>query len=241
MGSRHLVVCFVACLACASVVAAACQSKRSPSRPVADETKPAPAADPVPAKAPAVAPLPPAPNPPGEAAYAHRGAGQDAARAVLAADLPSAQPHLAWLAHHEYPQRLPVPWRPHATRLQLAARVLARSATAGEAARGLPALSAACGACHEAITDRDFDTAEHPRKHGDAALAILEALSGRSEELFATAAGLTPQLTGKPEAAALDGLRKAAARAEVAPTWIDRTKAAEELFSLCGTCHEALR
>ena len=119
--------------------------------------------------------------------------------------------------------------------------MLARAESAGEAARGLPALSAACGACHEALTDRDFDAAESPSSHGGAALALLEALSGRAEGMFTTAAGLTPRFAGQPEAGALDALRKAAARAEAAQTWVERTAAAQQLFGLCGTCHEALR
>jgi hypothetical protein len=172
--------------------------------------------------------------------YAHFGAAVQATRAVLAADLAGAAPHLAWLAHYEYPQRVPAAWRPHATSLQLAARVLGRAASAGEAARGLPALHAACGACHDALTERDFDAAEAPKAHADAALALLDGLSGRAESLFTSAAGLTPQIAGTPDAAALGMLRKATDQAESAKTWVERTAATQAIYALCGTCHAAL-
>jgi cytochrome c556 len=118
--------------------------------------------------------------------------------------------------------------------------VLARATTAGEAARGLPALHAACGACHQALGARDFDLAEAPRGHADASLALLEGLSGRAESLFTSAAGLSAQLAGQPDAATLGAFRKAAARAEVATTWVERTAATQELYALCGSCHAAL-
>jgi hypothetical protein len=248
MRSRRLELCFVTCAAGWALVVSGCDSCSSPEdeqQGAEQETK-VPATQPAaPVQlapvAPAVVPLAPAPNPPGEAAYAHFDAAAQATHAVLAADLAGAGPHLAWLAHHEYPQRLPAAWRPHAASSQLAARVLARATTAGEAARGLPALHAACGACHQALSARDFDATEAPKAHADAALALLEGLSGRAESLFTSAAGLTPQIAGQPDAASLGALRKAAARAEAATTWVERTAATQEIYALCGTCHAALK
>jgi hypothetical protein len=247
MMSRQLELCFLTCTACWALALPACDSCSSvEDRPAAEPETKASAHQPVVADqlapvAPTVAPLAPAPSPPGQAVYAHFDAAKQATRAVLAADLAGAQPHLAWLAHHEYPQRLPAAWRAHATSLQLAARVLARATTAGEAARGLPALHAACGACHQALGAGDFDVAEAPRAHADAALALLEGLSGRAESLFTSAAGLTPEIAGQPDAATLGALRQAAARAEVATTWVGRSAATQEVYALCGTCHAALK
>jgi hypothetical protein len=246
MRSRTFELCFITYAASWTLVASGCGSCSKEEPPAAEPETKAPAAQPAapaqlaPAVPPAV-PLAPAPSPPGEAAYAHFDAAGQATRAVLAADLASAGPHLAWLAHHEYPQRLPAAWRAHATSLQLAARVLARASTAGEAARGLPALHAACGACHQALGARDFDIADAPKAHADAALALLEGLSGRAESLFTSAAGLTPHIAGQPDSAPLGALRKVSARAEAATSWVERTSATQEIYGLCGTCHAALK
>jgi cytochrome c556 len=186
-------------------------------------------------------PLPPVPDPPGERTYAHWDAATQAGRAIIQGDLRTAAPHLAWLAHHEYPQKLPPHWRAHAPRMQLAARVLARATTPAEALRALPALDAACGACHADLSDVDFNATKRPLQHGDGTLALLDGLSGPADAVFARAASVTPRVAGKSDAAALAALKAASARAEVAKTWVERLAATEEIFGQCGACHEGLR
>jgi hypothetical protein len=205
------------------------------------ETKAPPEPEPAPPNAPVVPPLPPAPDPPGERIYAHRDAAAQAGRAILQGDLKTAAPHLAWLAHHAYPQKLPAGWQPHAARMQLAARVLARATTPGEALRALPALDAACGACHAALADTDFNATEGPLQHGDGTLALLDGLIGPAGALFASAAKAAPRVAGASDATALAALKTASARAGAAETWVERLAATEEIFGQCGSCHEGLR
>ena len=208
------------------------------------ETKPdapAPLEPPAaPAPAPTVPPLPPAPEPPGEAPTpTRRLAGQP--RALFKATA-SGCAHLAWLAHHEYPQRSS---RPRGARRQLviklAALVLARASTAGEAMRVLPTFSAACGSCHTAIAHRDFNATEGPVDHGDATMALLQGLTGPADAVFARATAITPRIIGKTDPDALLALQKACASAAEAATWVERTRATEAIFSQCGSCHEKLR
>jgi len=203
--------------------------------------EPAPTPEPAAPPVPTVPSLPPAPDPPGEAAYAHFHASGQASRAIYQGDLAAAAPHLAWLAHHEYPQKLPAAWRPHAARIQLAARVLARAVTAGEAMAAMPAFSAACGSCHTAIAHRDFNATEGPLDHGDGTMALLQGLSGPADAVFASATAMTPRIRGKTEPALLLALQKACATAAQATTWVERTRATEAIFSQCGSCHEKLR
>jgi cytochrome c556 len=125
--------------------------------------------------------------------------------------------------------------------MQLAARVLARASTPGEALRALPALDAACGACHADLSDIDFNATKGPLQHGDGTLALLDGLSGPADAVFARAASVTPRVAGKSDAAALAALKAASARAEVAKTWVERLAATEEIFGQCGACHEGLR
>ena len=212
--------------------------KRSTTETNAPEPEPQPPPEPTP---PAPPPLPPAPNPPGERDYAHRDAAAQAGRAILQGDLKTAAPHLAWLAHHEYPQKLPASWQPYATRMQLAARVLVRASTPAEALRALPALDAACGACHAELSDVDFNGTEGPLQHGDGTLALLDGLMGPADAVFARAASVTPRVAGRSDAAALAALKAASARAQAAKTWVDRLAATEEIFGQCGSCHAGLR
>jgi len=204
----------------------------------AAETKPAAPA----AAQPATPPLPPAPDPPGEQAYAHFDAAAQASRAILSGDLQAAIPHLAWLGHYQYPDKLPVAWRPHATRMQLAARVLVRAATVGEALRGLPSLDAACGSCHAAIADVDFNATEGAVMHSDGALALLDGLSGEADAVYLSALRATPRIADKKvDKKAHAALKDACARAKRVATWVDRLTATEEIFGMCGSCHEKYR
>jgi cytochrome c556 len=199
-----------------------------------------PATEPAP---PEVAPLAPVPDPPGERAYAHFDAAGQASRAILEGDLKKAAPHLAWLAHHQYSERLPPAWQPYAARFQLAARVLARATTVGEAVRSLPALDAACGACHAALAKTDFNATEAPVGHGDGAYALLDGLGGPADKLFARAAWAAPRLkdADKADRAALQALQEGSAQAAKATTWVERLAATETLFAQCGSCHVGLR
>lgn len=205
------------------------------------EAEPVPVPEAAPA-APAVLALPPAPESPGEAAYAHFDAAGRASRAILAADLPGAAPHLAWLAHHQYPDKLPPPWRPHATRLQLAARVLARASTVGEALQALPTLHAACGSCHAAIADIDFNATEPPIAHADGTQALLQGLSGEADAVYLHALWAAPRVADKKaDAAALKALKTTCERGRRATTWVERQTITQELFTTCGSCHDQYR
>jgi hypothetical protein len=230
-----MALCCALC-ACADERRSATETK-APKLP--DEPAPAPEAAPQPA----TPPLPPAPNPPGERAYAHFDAAGQASRAIFEADLAKAAPHLAWLAHHEYPQKLAPAWQPYAARLQLAARVLARATTVGEALRALPALDAACGACHAALAKNDFNATEGPVGHGDGAYRLLDGLAGPADKHFARAAAEVPRIKDKDKAddAALKALQDGSARAAKATTWVERLAATQDLFGQCGSCHVGLR
>lgn len=205
---------------------------------LADEPPPAPEPS-----APVVPALPPAPDPPGERAYAHFDAAGEASRAILEGELKKAAPHLAWLAHHQYPEKLPPAWQPYAARTQLAARVLARATTVGEAVRALPALDAACGACHAELAKKDFNATEGPVGHGDGAYRLLDGLAGPADKLFARAAAQAPRIKDEDKAddAALKALQDSSARAAKATTWVERLAATEQLFGQCGSCHVGLR
>lgn len=219
----------------------------TPPRSTAETSDPAGlAAEPPPEPAPAppeTPALPPAPEPPGERAYAHFDAAGQASRAILGGDLKTAAPHLAWLGHHQFPQKLPPAWQPYAARMQLAARVLARATTVGEAVRALPALDAACGACHAALAKTDFNASEGALGHGDGTYALLDGLSGPADKVFARAARAAPRLKDKAKAdrAALKAFEEASARAEKATTWVERLAATEALYAQCGSCHVGLR
>jgi cytochrome c556 len=212
--------------------------------PITTETSDLTQLPPAPAPAPPeVAPLPPAPQPPGELAYAHFDAAGRASRAIFEGDLKKASPHLAWLAHHEYPATLPPAWQPYAARTQLAARVLARATTVREALRALPTLDAACGACHASLAKTDFNATEGPIGHGEGTYALLDGLAGPADKVFARAARAAPRIQDedKADVAALKALQEASVRAEKATTWVERLAATEELFGQCGSCHLGLR
>lgn len=225
----------------------ACSAKPKEQAQSAPETKaptelaePEPALAPVKAAPPEASRLPPAPEPPGEQLYAHWDAAGQASRAIFEGDLAKAAPHLAWLAHYEYPSKLPPTWQPYAARVQLAARVLLRATTVGEALRELPTLDAACGNCHVAIADTDFNATEGPSNHGDGAHALLSGLIG-GDKLFEHAAGTVGRVAGKTEPSALDALKAASAHAKEATTWAERLAATQEIYGQCGSCHEGLR